>query len=263
MWVVVTKYADEGTNSPWVTYCMLQIMSIRQQVFYDDKKKLDRFDKLHLHICDKLNLASKAMMRFKEIFDSHITKFYDWSAYTQQGENYIINEAIDAELASAFNEFIINLDIAVTDVGKKLWGEFWLKCWWLYWKSDWFLKWIESLNNWTVDDKALAEMFSTDRSWIEKIGTIRDNIIHHEWKLGELKYNFSWDKTILYPEEISFIDWLWNNSWHFIEDMLIIILQRNIQDPLCIYRIPDEEITPERPQRYQIGLKESINLFSK
>ncbi len=258
MWFTVQKISDEWTSSPWVARCFLQIMQIRDLVFLRDSKEKTRFEFLHSKILENLTIANNSRKDIFKLLDEHYDKFQKGIIYSKQWEHYMLNESIDSELKEKFYSFITNLHIAVEDAGKKIWWEFGFKCD-IFWEDKAFEKWASTFQSqWDDESKKIVDMLIEDRKWISKLKEIRRWIMHHSWSLWGITYNF--DKKILsVPDEIWWIDNFWGNWWQFIEDIIILTLERNLNPPFCIIEIPEHNRDTNNPIKYQVSCLDLIN----
>jgi hypothetical protein len=236
--------------------CSLQIFEIRD-IAIQNKDNKDRFDEIYEPILDNLLQAYTTKEDLRNTINKFADDFNKELNYKKVGNSFQIEEDIDLKINNLFSNFIIKLHTSVKNI-QKIFEIFNQDIWFFYQKET---SYIKGKNNFKHIKKKeeFINMLDNDRIRYEKLANIRNSYNHDDkgFKLDLIKYDFN-KKIIIVPWEIADMEILWENSWKFIEDIIMILFESLLPRMLTIVAIPKEEREKDKPIKYKITIKENI-----
>jgi len=253
--IVIKKFADIWTATPWITRCMLQIFELRD-IAIKEKAFKDEFDKIYGIVIDNLLSSYNSKEELRKILNKFADDFHNGLNYRKDGNAIHMNENIDWKLNDLFSNFIIKLHTAVKDIQKIL-KLFDFDMGFFYQKDKEYGRWKDEFLKKHPGEKWFIDMLDADRSWYGKLAKIRNEYNHDGFKLEPINFDFD-ENVVIPPGEIFDMEILWENSRKFIEDTIVVMFQSLLPKILQIVAIPEERRDPDKLIKYSIVLKEAL-----
>jgi hypothetical protein len=116
--LVLSKIADEGTSSPFVTRLSLGILRFRDYVF--DPAQHEQFDKAYDFVFTTVSNMRANAKKIAEMIEAHHAAVASGSAARLQGHTIHVEKSIDFELHNAVAEFLNTAVRLLKDAVQKL-----------------------------------------------------------------------------------------------------------------------------------------------
>lgn len=251
--LTISKYADEGTSSPFMARLFLGILRLREVVFNDNTKR-EEFDKVYQFVVETLMNARTTSKEITQTLTEHSRKVLQGEIASLSGHVININESIDSKLRKQVEEFL-NMTVRVLKDGmQKLLTGMQMNIGFLYLKQGAFENGIASL---AKTQPELAAYFQETRKWSEQLILIR-NDLHGVWMLPRMGYDETSGGIQTVEPQISgqpvseFVEYMLDRLCCFVEEVSVFGLQAQMPSGISITEIPVSDRKADQPERFQL-----------
>lgn len=180
----LVKIFNEGTNSPFVRRLHADILEYRDAVLPQIDHKM--FDELYMKVFHSLRDCRECVFKAHLLLDDYASKVNNGQIIGASSQVFTVNESIDAELSSIFNNFVNSGHRAYKNV-QNLTRPFGLDIGPLYQREQLFDNYIIQLKSSGM--MALADYLQQIRgAWCDDFNRLRNRIEHEDWQLGEIDF---------------------------------------------------------------------------
>ncbi len=254
------KYKNTGTEDPFNARMMFGVMKLRDALVKSDKERLE-FDNLYSPVFESLDDCLECKKQLLELVAKHRGKIQSKEIVGFQNNGAIleIHESIDREMNKLFKDFFIKGEIALKGL-QKLCKRYDLDIGFFFQDDKKFKKRADALVEKDPNIKTVIEMLTNDRQWYSVFNEIRNQIEHHGFSPGNVKYQHSTgsEVVVLIPKingkEIDKVVKIMSaNISDFIEDLIAMTINRKIA-PFYVVTIPEDRRDPSLPLKYTISI---------
>lgn len=248
--VVVQKFADEGSSSPFMA-----------RIFYGQMKMADAlgaqrepFLKAHQILITTLIEIRDAAKDVVKTWKDHARKIDEGSIVERQGPNIHIAENVDRQLGRLVSEFLTGATRSFKERMQQTARTLGVEIGFLYQKQATFERGLVDLDK---TDQALADYLREARKWGDSLVTTRNNLDHGDWRLQSAAVA-DVDGRIVVTEPT--IDGTPATKWVtdmtdrilcFVEDVIAHGIQNRLGQGITLAEIPVAHRAPEMPLRFQ------------
>lgn len=251
--LLIQKYADEGTTSPFYGRLMLGLLRVRSAALGQSEWQL--FDKLFDAAFTALVVVRDAASAIRSNWETHRDKIASRTIVIEQGRRIQITESIDKQLKK-------ETEVLVTGAVRTL-----KSCMQVLTKhlgSDigFLFKGEGAFNTGVLDmatvDTVLASYLAETRKWSEPLILLRNSEIEHG--LGaDFRITYDFDHGIAVREPTvqgqalsAFADHILDRLSCFVEEITIHLLQKRVPIGTALTEVSVGSRTPTEPERFQM-----------
>ena len=251
---VVQKFADEGTQSPFMARVFLGILHLRDGVSPDPQKRSD-FDKAYEFVLMTLLNTRTTARDITTLFTQHAQKIVRGEVARVQGQTLYIDENIDKELRRQTEDFL-NTAVRVLKQGmQEVAKSLNVNIGFLFRKSETFDKGVAALRS---SDAPLAEYLHCVRKWSEPLVQCRNAMEHTASVLPRVVYSHSANGARAEEPQIEgqpvseFVAFMTDRLTCFVEEFTAHCLQLRLPQGLSLTELPLTQRDPEVPERFRL-----------
>lgn len=239
---IFQKVSDEGTTSPFIARLHLGILSLRDAVFTEDKKRKE-FDTFYQVVLDTLTNARTTSGEIIQILNEHRHKVSQGKIARIKQHAIQIDESIDNKLRKHVEEFLNGTVRVVKDGMQNLLKFMKIDIGFLYRNQGAFENGIKVL---AKTHPELAAYLKETRKWSERLIPVR-NSLHEGWMLDKVNYKETYDgiqavePQILGQSVSEFVEFMLDRLCCFVEEVTTYALQTRMSDGISIKEIPITE----------------------
>jgi len=251
--LTVSKFADEGTSSPFMARLFLGMLRLRDMVF-DDNKKREEFDKAYQFVLDTFVNARETSNEIIQTLTEHSRKVSQGEIAHLKGHVIHISQSIDSKLGKQFAEFLNGTVRVLKDGMQNLAAVLQLNIGFLYRQQAAFENGIATLAQTRPE---LAAYLQETRKWSESLILIRNNL-HKGWMLPKMTYKETPGTIQAVEPEVSgqpvsaFVDYMLDRLCCFIEEVSAYGLRDQMPSGISITEIPVSDRKADYPERFQV-----------
>jgi hypothetical protein len=179
----VTKFADEGTSSPFFARLFSGMLRLRD-VAFDDGEKRKEFDKAYQFVLNTLMNTRETSNEIIQTLTEHMGKVSQGEIARLKGHIIHVDQSIDSKLRKEVAEFLNSAVRVLKDGMQNLTTFLQLNIGFLYMKQTAFEKGVTAL---AQTQPELAAYLQETRNWSETLILCRNNL-HLGWMLPGLTY---------------------------------------------------------------------------
>jgi hypothetical protein len=253
--IVIQKFADEGTKSPFMARIFLGILQLRDSVFSNEKREL--FDKTYDSVLNNILHTRDSSNEIAQLISDHLSKVASGEIGQLRGSTIQIDKSIDKELrkeVEAFlNSAVRTLKQSMQDLAKTMGVDMGF----LFKKQSTFeegQRKLEAMN------RPLAIYLRETRLWSEQLINSRNAMEHEGWTLPRVKYSVDSGVITADEPEISgqkvteFVKFIFDRLSCFVEEVTVHCLQTLMPAGTSITEIPISLRDPDNLLRFRITL---------
>jgi hypothetical protein len=237
--LVLQKFADEGTSSPFIARLFLGVMQLRDAVFPDPTER-QKFDKAYNGFDTFLGIRNTAK-NIVTMWKGHVDKVASGEIVVIRGSTIEINNSIDKELRKEVESFL-NSSVRTLKGMQNVAQLLKVNIGFLFKKPGAFAKGVSDLER---TDPALAEYLRQSRAWSERLITIRNDVEHDGLALPRVAYSRADDGKIRMQEpQLSgqtvseFVMTMLDRLSCFVEEVTVHCLQKQMPAGVDVTEIP-------------------------
>jgi hypothetical protein len=182
--MVLQKFADEGTSTPFVARLMLGLMRLRDAVFRPPEER-EPFDKKLDFVLSALLSARSTGKDIIDTWNKHSLRVRSGEIARVNGPTIRIAESVDKELRRDVESFLNSSVRALKQGMQTLAAELGSDIGFLFKKQPAFEAGIAALR---ATDPSLADYLERVRAWSEPLLLARNAIEHEGWSLPRITY---------------------------------------------------------------------------
>jgi hypothetical protein len=264
--MTLTRYPEDLT-SPFLARLFVAQLEMKDQFVLigleGDEKDAKRaaydpkFDKMF----SAARSARDAAREICEILGNHPKAIVESQAVVIRNGQIVVNDPIDIPLGQAFDKLVNQSWIAIKNgLQTLLRTELGLDIGFLFQKSDSkFSEGIKAL--WTASEHDLATYLEDVRAtWTSALGRLRNDLEHHDWSLGRVRYQIEGNFLAIGPPEVEdmrvdvYATHTANRVLLFIENMMVYAIHRRLNQrfkgAFFVSEIPKNQRDPASPKRF-------------
>jgi hypothetical protein len=248
--LLIQKYAEEGTSSPFYGRLMLGIFKVRDIALSQSERQ--PFDKLFDPTFTALVAVRDAANAIRTTWETHRDKVASRAIVVEQGRQVQITQSIDKHLKKETEAFVTGAVRTLKSCMQMLVKHMDADIGFLFKQEDTFKKGVEQL---ALTDPALATYIAEARTWSEPLILFRNNEIEHG--LGadfRVTYNVEGNVAAREPtirgEPISaFAARILDRLSCFVEELTIHLLQKRMPVGIALTEVAVGSRTSTAPER--------------
>jgi hypothetical protein len=254
--VIVEKFADEGSSSPFMARIFLGIMHLRDAVFPGPATRVE-FDKIYESVLSALFSARTAADNISRMWDEHACKIESGEIVRQQGRSIQILETIDKDLRREVENFLNAATRALKTGMQNLGKSLNVDIGFLFKKPATFEKAVTELEKTEPD---LAKYLRHTRAWSEPMLNSRNDLEHEPEILPRITYTPSSAGVALHEPVVAgmlitqFVNHSFDRLTCFVEEFAADCLKRQLPAGITITEIAPRDRLVEAPERFRITL---------
>lgn len=260
--IIMQKFLDEGTATPFIARCTLGLLRIRENVLTDISKRED-FDKRFQSSLSSLMTARKARKDLSEIWTRHEERVSSGEVARLEGRDIRVRENVNKPLSEEFETFL-NAATRLNKTGVQgLCAFLGVDIGFLFRKKSAFDVGIERLRK---IDVPLASYLVEARKWTERLVLLRNDLEHEIWDFPRVAYSAEGGGVRASEPQIAgetvtdLVDFLLDRTLCFFEEVLAHALQRRLPDGTTLTEVAHEMRAKEAPERFRITLAQGGNV---
>lgn len=248
--IVVQKFADEGSSSPFMA-----------RIFYGQVKMADAlgaqrepFLKAHQVLMTTLMEIRDTAKEVVTTWKDHARKIDEGFIVERLGSNIRITENIDRPLGRLVNEFLTGATRSFKERMQQTARTLGVEIGFLYQPQAKFEKGVAALEN---TDRALAEYLLEARKWGNALVTTRNNLDHGDWTLQSAAVTDVSGRVVVIEPSIEgtpvtkWVTEMTDRILCFVEDVIAHGIQKRLGPDLTLAEIPVANRVPEMPLRFR------------
>jgi len=249
----VSKFADEGTSSPFMVRLFFGVLNLRDVVF-GDKKKRDEFDKVYQFVVETLMNARTTSGEIIQTLTEHSHTVSSGKIARLKGHVIHIDENIDIKLRRQVADFLNSTVRVFKDGMQNLLAVLQLNIGFLYRKQGTFENEIATLSKTRPE---LAAYLQETRKWSERLISIR-NELHEGWILPKMGYNeisgsIQTVEPLISGQPVSeFVKYMLDRVCCFVEEVSTYGLQAQMPSGISITEVPVPDRKVDCPERFRV-----------
>ena len=257
--LVVKKFADEGSSSPFFARIFMGILRLRDAVFPDAVSR-EHFDKAYEFVMMSLMNARNSAEGIRNIIDSHVRDVGSGKVARLRGPNIEVDENVDTTLQKEVDNFS-NLAVRILKHGMQgVTGALQVDIGYLFNKQKGF---EEGHSKLSAADAPLASYIFESRKWTEPLVVDWRNAIEHEgWMLPKFTYSRTPEggatarqPDILGQPALNVVERTFDRLCCFVEEVTAHCLQQRMQGGISVREIPRDARLVEMPERFQLTIR--------
>lgn len=249
--IVVQKFADEGTGTPFVARIFYGQMKLAEGLGATDRESFLKAHKLlmttAMEIRDAANDVARTWKDYKRRID-------EGSIVERQRGQIHVTEHIDRQLGRLTSDFLTGATRSFKDRMQRVSRALGLNIGCLYQEQAKFERGLAELQ---TSDAPLAAYIRQARAWSHALVTTRNNLDHGDWELPRAIINeVDGRVTVTEPliEKTPVTQWVADMTDRIlclIEDIVAHGIQKNMPEGVTLTEIPIAQRSPELPLRFQ------------
>jgi hypothetical protein len=254
-WTIL-KFADEGTNSPFVARLSLGPLKLRD-VAQLQRTTYEAFDNAFAFVSTALMNTRTTARTIAEMMAEHSHRIAAGEIARLQGHVIHIDKPIDRALQKEVDDFLNNAVRAIKHGMQNLMNVLQINIGFLFKKDNAFEHGVADL---AKKHPELAAYLRETRKWSERLVLSRNNIEHDGWMLPRVEYIENAGQIDVKEPHISgqpvteFVRYILDRLCCFIEEMTVYALQAQMPENFSVTEIPLAQRKPECPERFQPAL---------
>jgi hypothetical protein len=257
--LVVKKFADEGSRTPFFARIFMGIARLRDAVFPGAVSR-EQFDKAYEFVMMSLLNARNSAKEIRRIIDSHVNNVANGKVARVRGPNIEIDENVDTTLQKEVDNFS-NLAVRVLKHGmQQVTGTLQVDIGYLFNKQNGFEEGHAKL---VVADGPLAAYILESRKWTEPLVVDWRNAIEHQgWMLPKFTYSRTPDggvsakpPDVLGQPVLDVGERTLDRLCCFVEDVTAHCLQQKMPDGISVTEVRKDARLVEMPERFRLTLR--------
>lgn len=253
---VVKKFADEGSQSPFMARLFIGVMHLRDAAFPDPKAR-EGFDKAYEVVLTSLFSARTAKQEIVRIWENHARKVASSEIARLQGRNIHIDQSVDKELRQETDAFLNAATRALKQGMQGVSAELQVNTGFLFQKQAGFDAGLAALE---TSDPALAGYLRQARLWSERLVGRRNAVEHEGWRLPDVTYartegGVKAAEPLIDGQPVSeFVTFMFDRLTSLVEDVTAHCLQRLLPSGVTFTELPLAHRPAEMPERFRLTL---------
>lgn len=257
--LVVKKFTDEGSSTPFFARIFMGILRLRDAVFPDAVSR-EQFDRAYEFVMMGLLNARNSAKEIRRIIDSHVANVSNGKVARLRGSNIEVDENVDTTLQKEVDNFS-NLAVRILKHGmQQVTGALHVDIGYLFNKQKGFEEGHTKLG---ATDGPLAAYIFESRKWTEPLVVDWRNAIEHEgWMLPKFAYSRTPEggvrarqPSILGQPASDVVEHTLDRLCCFVEEVSAHCLQQKMPDGISVREIPQDARLAEMPERFQLTLR--------
>lgn len=256
--LVVKKFADEGSGTPFFARIFMGISRLRDAVFPDAVSR-EQFDKAYEFVMMSLLNARNSAKEIRRLIEGHVHDVANGKVARLRGHNIEVDENVDTTLQKEVDNFS-NLGVRILKHGmQQLTGTLQVDIGYLFKKQRAFENGHVKL---MVTDVPLATYILESRNWTEPLVVDWRNAIEHQ---GSTLSRFTYSRTsdggvsakppdILGQPVLNLVEHTLDKLCCFVEEVTAHCLQRQMPNGISVAEIPRNARLAELPERFRLTL---------
>ncbi len=256
--LIVEKFLDEGTSSPFIARLFLGILRLADTVFLDHAKK-EEFGNVYNSLAMAMLNTRTTAQEITQILYEHTRKLSQGEIGQIHGQVIRIEDPIDRELRRQVESFLNSAVRAIKQGMQDVTKGLHVNIGFLFKKPSTFANGVVELEK---SDPHLAEYLRQSREWSERLVDSRNAVEHEGWMLPKIKYSCDSGGICAEEPQISgqqvseFVNFMMDRLSCFVEEVTAHCLQLRMQSGISITEIPILRRQLEIPLRFQVTLKD-------
>ncbi|WP_334410078.1 DUF6602 domain-containing protein [Bradyrhizobium sp. AZCC 1721] len=252
--IVMQKYMDEGTSTPFIARCTLGLLRVRANIFKEESARL-AFDRIFQSSLASIMAARTARNDLSRHWINHQEGIASGELAKIEGRNIRVLENINKDLSTKFETFLNAGARSIKTGVQSLCSNLGIDIGFLFKKTNAFHTGVERLK---AVDPHLAEYLVHSRAWTERLILLRNNLEHEVWEFPRVTYALESGRVAAKEPSLSgeaitvTVATLFDRIACFFEEMIAHGLQRNLPAGISITEIPLQQRTREAPERFRI-----------
>ncbi|AUT64969.1 DUF6602 domain-containing protein [Paraburkholderia terrae] len=247
---VVQKFADEGTNSPFMA-----------RIFYGQMRMADAlgaerepFLKAHRILMTTLMEIRDAAKDVAKIWKDHTRKIDEGSIVESKNQSIHITENVDRQLGRLVSEFLNGATRSFKDRMQQAARTLSVDIGCLYQKQS---KYEQGLADLEKTDSALADYLREARKWGNSLVDTRNNLDHGDWTLQSAAVADVGGRIVVSEPTIhgtpvtAWVNEMTDRILCFVEDVIAHGIQKRLIQGITLAEIPVGQRAPDMPLRFQ------------
>jgi len=257
--LVVKKFADEGSSTPFFARIFMGILRLRDAVFPDTVSR-EQFDKAYEFVMMSLLNARNSAEEIRKTVDSHVNSVSTGKVARLRGPNIQVDENVDTTLQKEVDSFS-TLAVRILKHGmQQVTGALQVDVGYLFNKQKGFEEGHAKL---LAADGPLAAYIFESRKWTEPLVVDWRNVIEHEgWMLPKFTYSrtpeggvIAEQPDVLGQPVLEVVERTLDRLCCFVEDVTAHCLQQKMPCEISVTEIPRDERLAEMPERFRLTIR--------
>ena len=254
--VIIQKYADEGSSSPFMARIFLGIMRLRDAVFPVPATRLE-FDNHYEVVFSALTNARTASQNISRIWDEHTRKLGSGEIVREQGTAIHISENIDKDLRREVENFLNAATRALKTGMQNIGKHSNVDIGFLFMKAGTFERKVAELEKTEPD---LAEYLRHTRIWSEPLLKSRNDLEHEPEVLSRVAYMPAGTGAVAQEPVVAgmpvtdFVNYTFDRLTCFVEEFAAHCLTRQLPAGITITELSPADRLAEAPERFRVTL---------
>jgi hypothetical protein len=254
---LVQKVGDEGTSSPYIARLMLGLLTLREQVYWQDEAGRLAFDRLFEAMHQSLSTCRETVADLTQLWGDHVEAVTSGKLVERGGQVISVTESIDRPLRREVTDFLTSAVRVSKDNLQNLALLLGADIGFLFRKPAAFENGLARLRQ---TDPRLADYLHQTRGWSEVLVLARNAIEHEGWVLPRVTYR-TFPEAVT-PEEpeicgmpvTRFAERMLDRTCCFVEDLVAYLLVAKLDRKLTLTTVPPAKRTPTSPLRFTLTL---------
>jgi len=255
--LIIEKFADEGSSSPFIARLFMGIFRLRELVFTDPDKRAE-FDKSYDFIIMTLLNTRKTAQEILRILAEHVRKVSQGEIARVHGHSIQIDETIDKELRKEVESFLNSTARVIKGGMQDVTEILQVSVGFVFQKPEIFEKGVLALE---ASDPPLAAYLREVRKWSERLLSARNAVEHDGWMLPKVRYMEASGAIHIEEPQIAgqrvseFVEFMMDRVSCFVEEVTVHCLQARIPAGITITELPIHQRETDRPERFEVTLQ--------
>ncbi|HEX9898183.1 MAG TPA: hypothetical protein VGC81_03100 [Candidatus Methylomirabilis sp.] len=254
---VFRKFADEGSQSPFMARMLMGILRLRDAACPQPAAR-DRFDNSYEFVFSAVLNARAAAQQIIHMWEDHVRRVASGEVARVQGNTIHIDESIDKELRKGIEDFLNAAVRAIKQGTQSLARDLQADIGFLFQGGASFERGLAALQ---TTNPLLAEYLRQTRIvWSEDLMESRNAIEHKGWILPQVTYSDTGNGIRAGEPPVrgrpvsEFVRFMLDRLACFVEEITAHCLQRQMPGGITITEIALAHRVPEAPERFRVTL---------
>jgi hypothetical protein len=251
--MLIQKYADEGTSSPFYGRLMLGLLRVRDAAISQDQQQ--PFNKLFDSTFTALVVIRDTGLAIRSNWETHRDKVASRTIVIEEGRHIQITESIDRQLKKETEAFVTGAVRTLKSCMQSLAKHLGTEIGFLFKDEGAFEKGVKNLE---AADPLLAAYIAETRKWSQPLILLRNNEIEHG--LGAaFRVTYDVEDTITAREPMiqgeaisAFSDRILDRLSCFVEEVTVHLLQKRLPFGIALTETPVGSRAPSAPERFRM-----------
>jgi hypothetical protein len=251
--LLIQKYAEEGTSSPFYGRLMLGIFKVRDIALSQSERQ--QFDKLFDATFSALVAVRDAAEAIRSTWETHRDKVAAREIVVEQGRQIQITATIDKQLKRESETFVTGAVRTLKSCVQALTNHLNTDIGFLFKKDNAFKAGLEALSQ---TDPVLAAYIADARTWSGPLIHIRNEEIEHglgaDFRVAyDVEEKVTAREPVIRGEPLStFTTRILDRLSCFVEEVIVHLLQKRLPSGIALTEIAPGARTPAAPERFRI-----------